>query len=90
MITIYKYPIEITDTQNLELPIGCRILTAQLQNDNLWLWVLVDTNAPIFIDKTIRIFGTGNPIEPTRNLGNLQYLSTVQMNILVFHIFEEL
>jgi len=36
--TTWKYPLEITDEQNLMMPEGAEILTAQMQGGTLCLW----------------------------------------------------
>jgi hypothetical protein len=87
MKRIYKYPLALTDTQFVELPLGAEILTAQMQGDQLCLWAMVNT-LPEAIKKNrrIEIIGTGNPV-PT---GDLKYISTFQMmgGGLIFHAFE--
>ena len=89
MISIWKYPIQCVGTQIIELPEGAEILTAQLQREmgRLCLWVKVDTEKPKVI-RSIRIYGTGHPIEQEK----LKYISTYQVadGMLVFHVFEEL
>lgn len=40
--TIYKYPLDVTDVQEIKLPVGAEILTVQAQNGTLCLWALVD------------------------------------------------
>ena len=89
MKTIYKYPLEITDTQFVELPLGAEILTAQMQGNQLCLWVLVNPSPDVFKkNRRIEIIGTGNPVP----VGDLKYISTFQQMLvgggLVFHIFE--
>ncbi len=39
---IWKYTIEIVDLQFIEMPIGAKILTAQMQNGDLQIWAIVD------------------------------------------------
>lgn len=89
MKKIFKYPLEITDTQFVELPLGAEILTAQIQGSQLCLWAIVNT-LPEAVKKNrrIEIIGTGNPM-PT---GDLKYISTFQMydGGLVFHAFENI
>ncbi len=89
MKKIFKYPLEVTDTQFVELPLGAEILTAQIQGDQLCLWAMVNT-LPEAVKKNrrIEIIGTGNPV-PT---GNLKYISTFQMmgGGLIFHVFENI
>lgn len=99
MRTIYKYPLELVDTQDMELSHGSQILSAQFQKIDyyadgyktrydLCLWVLINENdtAPKQT-RTVRIIGTGNPIEESERL---RYISTAQNDGFVWHIFESL
>ena len=85
MKTIYKYPLETTDTQVIKIPRYHKILSVQEQNTKLIMWVLVDSNSDEE-DVTIEIFGTGNPINP--DFKRFSYISTVQdFRGLVWHVF---
>lgn len=84
-LTIYKYPLETTDEQKIEMPKGANILTVQVQNGTPCLWALVNPeNRPE--QRIISIFGTGNPIKPA----NIVYIGTYQLmeGKLVLHVFE--
>lgn len=84
MTTIYKYPLAITDRQQIKLPAGSIILTAQFQYGTLCIWVQVDTEQPIVL-RSIIIYGTGHP---HNNVG--RYIGTAQdyNGSIVWHIFE--
>lgn len=87
MKRIFKYPIEITDEQKIDMPQGAQILSAQMQNDKLCLWAAVDdnfTSAPI----VIRVLGTGHPVP---DIEGLRYIGTAQDQRLglVWHVFEK-
>lgn len=87
MKKIYKYPLEVTDTQFIELPLGAEILTAQMQGNQLCLWAMVNSSPDaIKKNRCIEIIGTGYPV-PT---GDLKYISTFQIagGGLIFHVFE--
>ncbi len=85
MKTIYKYPLEITDTQVIKLPCKHKILSVQEQNTKLTMWVLVDSNSDEK-DVTIEIYGTGNPI--LTDFKRLTFIDTVQdFRGLVWHVF---
>lgn len=86
MKTIWKYTLNTTDTQSIELPVMSQILTAQLQNAKLQLWALVDSEEDRREYITIRIYGTGHSIHKE----NLEYINTFQEASLVFHVFKEL
>ena len=86
MKTIWKYPIETTEVQQIGMPQGAEILCVQMQASTPCLWALCEHAAPRQ-PRTIRIFGTGNPIteEPGRYIGTYQ----LSGGALVFHVFEE-
>lgn len=88
MKTIYKYPFEITDEQTLMLPTNAQILTVQTQWDAPCLWAMIDPEEKRTEKVTIRVYGTGHPIDDS---DNLDYLGTVQMlsGQLVFHVFRK-
>lgn len=83
MITIWKYPLAVTDNQEISLPVGANLLTIQLQNGRPCLWALVNTGAA---QKRVRIQirGTGHPAD---DVG--RYIATFQLGPLVFHCFAE-
>lgn len=88
MNMIYKYELQIDDMQVIEMPKGSEILTAQVQNNKVCLWAMVDPVTSKTEGRKIRMIGTGNPVEDS----NLKYISTVQMvnGLVVWHIFEVL
>jgi len=87
--TIWKFQLSITNTQNVLMPEGAQILTAQIQNGcDLCLWALVDSTAPKQ-RREIEIIGTGNFVTDESR----RYISTVQgkgleNQSLVWHVFE--
>lgn len=85
-MTIWKYPLEITDEQNIRMPKGANILTAQIQGGTLCLWAIVDPKAPL-VSRWIGIVGTGHPMAQEMEC---VYLGTAQMagGALVWHVFE--
>jgi hypothetical protein len=88
MKTIWKFPLEVTDYQEIKLPVGAKILCVQPQNGKPCLWALVDPNADTY-PVTIVMHGTGHEIHGRHNL---DYLGTFQLyaGSLVFHTFQEL
>ena len=88
MKKVYKYPIEITDFQVIEIPVGSKLLSAQMQRDTLCLWALVDPEQKTLCRQGIIIAGTGHPVhEDTYRLA--EFLGTVQSHeeSLVWHIW---
>jgi hypothetical protein len=82
--TIYKYPIEVTDSQTARIPEGAQILDTQMQNGTPCIWALVDPDA-VLRDRTVYVFGTGHhvPSEPLQHIGTFQIMG----GNLVFHAF---
>lgn len=85
-MTIYKYPIKITDEQKVKLPLNAEILTAQMQGDTLCLWAKVEEGNTSMEERTIEVFGTGHPMSDN----NRRYIGTTQMHggALIWHVFE--
>ena len=84
---IYKYPLEVTDEQEVLLPVGYQILDIQLQEGRPCIWALVDESPIMAKEKVIiECFGTGHEIKG----GPRRYISTIQIHGtgLVFHFFE--
>ena len=82
MKTIWKFPLEFTDEQDIEVPIGWKPLSVQIQVGRLNLWAEVDDEYRTQI-QTIRIFGTGHPIDTD----GYTFFDTVQLDGLVWHIY---
>ena len=86
MVTVWKYPLEITDYQALSVPRGALPLCVQTQSDRPRLWMRLNPSAP---QKQMDIFihGTGHELESP----SAKYLGTFQMGEeeLVFHVFWE-
>ena len=92
MKTIYKYPLVITDRQEIKVPKDAKFIHVDMQSKNggvpeMNLWCEVETeNRPS--PRTIYIFGTGHPMPSDVKL---EYINSVQMmnGSLVWHIYEE-
>lgn len=88
-LTIWKFPLEIVDEMAIEMPVGARLLTVQVQGGTPTLWALVSPQAPK-VQRRIRIIGTGHPL---RLADDLSYVGTVQTigaygGDLVWHVFD--
>jgi len=82
--TIWKFPLETTDEQVIELPVGAKILTVQLQGGKPCLWALVNPDQTMQQVK-IETFETGHNIPS----GNRTYIATYQLmaGSLILHAF---
>lgn len=85
---IFKYELEIVDRQEILIQDGARVLCAQVQNKNLYLWAMVDDTKQPTMQLPVHIVGTGNPISrDVSGLNSVAYIGTVQMPPFVWHIF---
>lgn len=83
---IYKYELEVTDKQTLQLPQLSKILSIQVQDDNIMLWALVNDKCILRQDnRFIECYGTGHEID---DVSELTFLATIQYSFGVWHFFE--
>ena len=87
--SIWKYALEITDEQKIEVPDGAIPLSVQFQAGSLCLWMLVNPRNKKYWRK-VNIFGTGNPV-PGAWIGEFVGTAQHEVNgtILVGHAFLE-
>lgn len=85
MKSIWKFPLQITDEQTLEIPKYSEMLAVQVQNGVPCLWARVDPTASKETRKIIT-HGTGHQVPPATG----QYIGTYQVagGDLVFHVFD--
>ena len=99
MTAVWKFKLEVTDEQQLKLPLFSRILKVvpAFADGKLDLWALVNVNEEDLEDwmdkpdrfetRTFHVFGTGHPIP---DVNTLQHLDTVVTagGALIWHVFE--
>ena len=87
MISIWKFPLQTIDAQEIKMPVHAEILTVQVQDGEPCLWARVDTDA-LIEPRQITIHGTGHELSPLTR----KYIGTYQLSCgaLVFHVFESL
>lgn len=85
MRTVYKYVIEMTDEQKIDMRGGAEIIHVGLDPSRiLCAWAIVDTTQPS-IPVSIWVVGTGNPIPD----GAKQFLASFVQGRFVWHIFRD-
>ena len=86
--TIWKFELETTDNQTIEMPANAEILTVQTQAQKPYLWALIDPTEKKE-KRLIEIFGTGHDLHYDIGVSR-NYLGTYQIEggSLVFHVFE--
>lgn len=85
MKTIYKFTLDLVDSQTIQMPEGASVLSLQLQYGQPCLWALVDTDKPLTPRRFITR-GTGHPVPSEW----VSYAGTYQLQggDLVFHVLE--
>lgn len=85
--SIWKYELNVTDEQLIEIPTGAEILAVQVQHSVPCLWARVDPNATK-VKRRILTHGTGHTLSAITGV----YIDSYQLNggDLVFHVFEEI
>ncbi len=99
MKTVWKFPFEVDDTIEIEMPRGARILHINVQTQRLpefagggvlreapCMWALVDPDEPK-VKRSFILAGTGHtlPDFPMKHLGTFK----MAQDRLVFHVFEK-
>lgn len=98
MLSIWKYELQVTDEQTIDLPASARILCVDTQGgggsefgyfgQRICLWALVnpsDVKRPV----TFRLFGTGHQVPEEFSAAPWYYVGTIQLRggALIFHVF---
>ena len=83
LLSVWKYPLEVTYEQTITVPEGAQFLTVQIQNEVPCLWALVNPNTPTK-PCNLLIIGTGHNVEAVG-----LYLGTFQLDHGTFigHVF---
>lgn len=81
MWQIWKHVLSLESEQKIRVSKNFKILTAQLQRDKLCLWVENQGEGSQLL--SIFIIPTGSPVKYC----GLNYISTIQWDGLVFHVY---
>jgi hypothetical protein len=87
MKTIWKFGLEITDEQTINIPVPYQLLTVQINNGKPCLWAIVDSEART-TELKIYTYGTGHSM-PDRLQYYIGTYQIVDEHIFVFHVFVE-
>lgn len=86
MKTIYKYSLPINNNgfSNISMPINAKIIHCNVENNTIFIWAEVDTNA-IMENVVFRIIKTGEDIG---TFNNLTHIGSVSINRQITHIYK--
>jgi hypothetical protein len=96
MKTVWKFELNSEEVNTVYTPISSELLTVQfqkvrgmnVQQEVLCAWFIVDSAQPPLEMHHIVLVTTGNEF-PQVNYQACKYISTVQRNGIVLHVFEE-
>ena len=85
MNSIWKFELEVTDEQLIEIPAGSLLLDVQVQHGTPCLWARVEPEAEK-VKRRIFTHGTGHPVPETTG----DYIGSYQLQggAFVGHVFE--
>ena len=82
-LKIFKYYLQLTDTQTLQMPEGFEVLNVSNEGGRIVFWAEADEEEEL-VDIDFYVVGTGNELEHPLRV----YMGTVQMNGFVWHVYE--
>ena len=82
--TIHKFPLNLVDSQILDIPGTASILSVQDQGGVLTLWAMLDPQHATY-RREVTIVGTGQRVPAS--VGINSYVDTVQAGSFVWHVF---
>ena len=87
MKRVYKYQLPILENVELELPVGAEVVRIDDLDGMIWLWAVVDTEAPTEI-REFFLYKTGGDMidKPLKYLGCGAVF--IQMELMLY-VFEE-
>ena len=84
---IYKYPLEITDTQYIpSISSDHKILKVEYQGEQLYAWIMVEPDLTFVKDIRIDIYGTGHTIPYAEDMTHLN--TVFDPRGFVWHVFK--
>lgn len=81
MKKVFKYKL-LLEGSLVKMPKGAKLLRANNQGDDFYVWAEVDPNEEI-VDHIIVVYGTGHYIS-----GEGAYVDTIFWKNLVFHVYD--
>lgn len=89
--SIFKYKLEVTDRQEVLMPLGSKILKVDMQFGDICVWALVSPRQLTLVPRKFIMLGTGQPIRKfDYDMDRCKHLNTVQQHsgTFVWHVFE--
>ena len=81
---IHKYPLRLTEKQNVVIPLHSRLITVKSINEQLYLYAMIDPEQTRTDNIEVLIYGTGHVFD---SILSFNHLETVVQNGFVWHVF---
>jgi hypothetical protein len=85
--TVWKYVLKVTNVQEVNVPLGAKVLSAMEQCGQICLWCLVDSSCLGKELCPVWIHGTGHTITDAVSKGRFVSSVPLEGGQLIFHIF---
>ena len=82
-MTIWKFPLELTNKQEVQMPVGANVISVDNQHGQICMWALVNDEAEKET-RTFEVVGTGHYMRDI----DRDFVGTVQQGPFVWHVFE--
>lgn len=86
-MVIWKFEIELMETQFLNMPIGATVLEVARQGSNICLWAMVNPKNKLE-PRCFEVHGTGIEMPELKDGEKRVFLGSVHFAVYVWHIFE--
>lgn len=87
MLTVYKYPLPLTDTYTLTIPQPAQIIHTGLDPiGSLCIWAVVDPASTEWIQHTLHVIGEGTPFPDDPRI----HLGSVLQEPFIWHVFRDI
>ena len=87
--TIWKYQIPVLEVFEVNLPTGAEIIRFDNEGGKLWLWAVVEPDAPIE-PLTLRAFKTGAEMPADKDLEYLGCAAIfIQAELMLYYFIEQ-
>ena len=70
--TIYKYPLKLTEKQNVLLPLHSRLISVKSINEQLYLYAMIDPEQTRTGNVEILMYGTGHVFDSMLSFNHLE------------------
>lgn len=87
MLTVHKFPLPLTDSYTLPIQHPAQIIHTGLDPiGSLCIWAVVDPTSTEWIQHTLHVIGTGNPMSDDPKI----HLGSVLQEPFMWHVFRDI